>query len=206
MRMTRLAERLGFSSVGQSRLILAAGMSIVAVGLCHPTRVLSQSPNSQSPTQSQRATSRLAGLYLKWLDEDVRWIVTSNERSDYLALQNNSERLEFIKGFWLHRNPDSASAENTFRDEHYRRIAYSNTRFASKRPGWMTDRGRIYIVYGKPDSITSYATGANGETQPSEIWHYRKLRYTGQPGTGFDVKFVDACKCGDYKVESLPEL
>ncbi len=206
MRMTLICKHLGLSNVSRSRLILAAGMYIVAVGLCHPTSVLSQSPDTQSPTQSQRATSKLAGPYLKWLDEDVRWIVTSNERSDYLTLQNNSERLEFIKEFWLHRKLDSASTENTFRDEHYRRIAYSNTRFASARPGWMTDRGRSYIVYGKPDSIEAYPSGGNGDARPFEVWHYRKLQYNGQPGSGFFVKFVDACKCGDYKLESFPEL
>jgi GWxTD domain-containing protein len=113
-----------------------------------------------------------------------------------MAIKSNPERLEFIKEFWQRRNPNPASNENRLRDEHYRRISYSNARFSGTHPGWMTDRGRIYIVYGKPDSIDAHPSGAEGDKTPFETWRYRD----------FAVKFVDACKCGDYKLASPPKL
>jgi GWxTD domain-containing protein len=142
--------------------------------------------------------------FLTWLDQDVRWIISAEERSAYMALPSDAERLQFIKEFWQRRNPDPTSPENKFKEEHYRRIAYSNTHFATTHPGWMTDRGRTYIVYGKPDSIDVYPSGERGDARPTEVWHYRTLLgqnfSAGQ--SGLDVKFVDNCKCGDYQFDS----
>ena len=89
-------------------------------------------------------------------DEDVRWIITSEEESAFKKLSNDAERDTFIEGFWLRRDPTPDTAENEYKEEHYRRIAYANEHFAAGMPGWRTDRGRIYIMFGPPDSIDAH--------------------------------------------------
>src|SRR3990172_10461050 len=95
----------------------------------------------------------------KWLDEDVLYIITDEERSAFKKLTTDEERYQFIEQFWLRRDPSPDTIENEFKDEHYRRIAFSNERFASGKPGWKTDRGRIYITWGAPDQIESHPSG-----------------------------------------------
>jgi GWxTD domain-containing protein len=136
--------------------------------------------------------SELAGPYLTWVDEDVRWIIAPEERAAYLGLADNAERLEFIKQFWVRRNPTPGSAENRFKEEHYRRVAYANVHFAAGKPGWVTDRGRIYIVDGPPGSIDSHPAGDAGEAKPFQVWQYG----------GTSMRFVDRCACGDYELEA----
>jgi GWxTD domain-containing protein len=148
----------------------------------------------------------LKGEYKKWLDEDVRWIITDEEARAFKSLSNDEERDQFIEQFWMRRNPNPDSPENEFRDEHYARIAYADEHFAAGKPGWMTDRGHIYIAYGKPDSIDSHPSGGsydrpmeegggNTSTFPFEVWHYR---YLAGVGDNIDIEFVDTCMCGDY--------
>ena len=103
----------------------------------------------------------LKGAYKKWLDQDVAYIITDQERKAFLNLSNDEERESFIETFWQRRNPDPDSPENEFREEHYRRIAYANEHFAAGKPGWKTDRGRIYIMWGKPDDIDSHPSGGS---------------------------------------------
>ena len=137
------------------------------------------------------------GPYLKWLDEDVRYLISAAERASYLALETNVERDAYIRQFWEVRNPSPGAIENRFREEHYRRLAYANQHFAANDPGWMTDRGRTYIVFGPPDSIRTQAAGL----VPAETWHYRFLpQYSG----GRDLQFVDRCGCGRYELQDLP--
>ncbi len=142
----------------------------------------------------------------KWLNEDVRWIITDEEARAFKNFSNEEEREQFIEMFWQRRNPNPDSPENEFRDEHYARIAYSNEHFAAGKPGWMTDRGHIYIAFGKPDSIDSHPSGGsyerpmeegggNTSTFPFEVWHYR---YLAGVGDNIDIEFVDTCMCGDY--------
>jgi GWxTD domain-containing protein len=157
--------------------------------------------------QRRKATiAELKGEYKKWLDEDVRWIITDEEEKAFKSLANDEERDQFIEQFWLRRNPNPESQDNEFRDEHYARIAYANEHFAAGKPGWMTDRGHIYISYGKPDSIDSHPSGGsydrpmeegggNTSTFPFEVWHYRYLEGVGD---NIDIEFVDTCMCGDY--------
>src|ERR1051326_4408069 len=129
---------------------------------------------------------KLGGVYKKWLDEDVRWIITDEELSAFKKLQNNAERDTFIEGFWQRRDPTPDTAENEYKEEHYRRIAYANEHFAAGMPGWRTDRGRMYIMYGPPTSIDSHPMGGpyqrpadegggQTETFPFEVWRYRYL-------------------------------
>ncbi len=157
--------------------------------------------------QQQKALKgELHGVYKKWIDEDVHWIITDTELQAFKSLSNDEERDTFIENFWLRRNPNPDSPENEFREEHYARIAYANEHFAAGKPGWRTDRGHIYIAYGKPDSIDSHPSGGSyqrpteeggGETStfPFEVWHYR---YIEGVGDNIDIEFVDTCQCGDY--------
>jgi GWxTD domain-containing protein len=148
----------------------------------------------------------LGKTYRKWLDEDVRWIITDEERSAFMQLSNDEERDQFIEAFWQRRDPTPDTEENEFKEEHYRRIAYANEHFAAGIPGWKSDRGRIYIVYGPADEIESHPSGGSyerpmdeggGETStfPFEQWRYRYIEGIGQEVI---IEFVDSCMCGDY--------
>jgi len=145
-------------------------------------------------------------FYKRWLDEDVRWIITSEEEQAFKKLSTNAERDQFIETFWQRRDPTPDTEENEYKEEHYRRIAYSNEHFAAGVPGWRTDRGRMYIMYGKPDSIDSHPAGGpyqrsaeegggQTETFPFEVWRYRYLDNIGQE---VEIEFVDPCGCGEY--------
>jgi GWxTD domain-containing protein len=148
----------------------------------------------------------LKGSYKTWVEQDVKWIITDEELEAFKHLSNDEERDQFIENFWRRRNPDPDSPDNEYREEHYARIAYANEHFAAGKAGWRTDRGHIYIAYGKPDSIDSHPSGGsyerpmdegggNTSTFPFEIWHYR---YIEGIGDNIDIEFVDTCMCGDY--------
>jgi GWxTD domain-containing protein len=160
----------------------------------------------QQKQQQKSLKQEVSKVYKKWLDEDVRWIITDEERGAFKQLSNDEERDSFIEGFWLRRDPTPDSAENEYKEEHYRRIAYANEHFASGVPGWRTDRGRIYIMYGKADEIDSHPSGGSynrpqeeggGSTStfPFETWRYRYLEGVGQE---IQIEFVDPCMCGEY--------
>jgi GWxTD domain-containing protein len=157
--------------------------------------------------ERRKATvAELKGEYKKWLNEDVRWIISDEEEKAFKSLANDEERDQFIEQFWLRRNPNPDSLDNEFKDEHYARIEYANEHFAAGKPGWLTDRGHIWISFGKPDSVDSHPSGGSyqrsvdeggGETStfPFEVWHYR---YLPSVGDNIDIEFVDTCMCGDY--------
>jgi GWxTD domain-containing protein len=143
-----------------------------------------------------------------WLNKDVRWIITDEEKKAFMQLSNEEEREQFIESFWDRRNPNPDSEDNEFKDEHYRRIEYANEHFPAGMPGWMTDRGRIYIVYGPPDEIESHPSGGsyerpmeegggNTSTYPFEDWRYRYIEGIGQEVI---IEFVDDCQCGAYEM------
>ena len=169
-----------------------------------------QDPLKRPRKKDDQAATRekLGGVYKKWLDEDVRWIITDEELSAFKKLQNNAERDTFIEGFWQRRDPTPDTAENEYKEEHYRRIAYANEHFAAGMPGWRTDRGRMYIMYGPPTSIDSHPMGGpyqrpadegggQTETFPFEVWRYRYLEGIGQE---IEIEFVDDCSCGAYEM------
>jgi GWxTD domain-containing protein len=171
-----------------------------------PDPLKRQLSDKEKFAQQKALKGELHGVYKTWLDQDVRWIITDQEMQAFKHLANDEERDQFIENFWLRRNPNPDSPENEFREEHYARIAYANERFAAGKPGWKTDRGHIYIAYGKPDSIDSHPSGGsyerpmdegggNTSTYPFEIWHYRYLQGVGD---NIDIEFVDTCMCGDY--------
>jgi GWxTD domain-containing protein len=150
--------------------------------------------------------------YKKWLNEDVLYIISPEERTAFLRLATNEEREQFIENFWLRRDPTPDSQENEFKEEHYRRIAYANEHFASGIPGWKTDRGRIYIMWGPADEVQSNPSGGTYDrppeegggttsTYPFETWRYRYLE-----GLGNEVilEFVDPTESGEYHLTEDP--
>jgi GWxTD domain-containing protein len=171
-----------------------------------PDPLKRQLTDDEKRAQQKELRGELHGTYKKWLDQDVRWIITDQEMKAFKNLSNDEERDSFIENFWLRRNPNPDSPENEYKEEHYARIAYANEHYAAGMPGWKTDRGHIYIAYGKPDSIESHPSGGNYErpmdegggstsTFPFEVWHYR---YLAGIGDNIDIEFVDTCMCGAY--------
>ncbi len=168
---------------------------------------LKRRPNDKQKKAQKRALNiELSKTYKKWLNEDVVWIITDQERAAFKQLSNDEERDNFIEAFWQRRDPTPDTEENEYKEEHYRRIAYANEHFAAGIPGWKTDRGRIYIMYGPADEIDSHPSGGSyerpieeggGETStfPFEDWRYRYLEGIGQEVI---IEFVDTCMCGDY--------
>jgi GWxTD domain-containing protein len=129
--------------------------------------------------------------YKKWLQEEVPYVITDDERAAFRKLSTDEEREQFIEQFWERRNPNPGSPENEFKEEYYRRIAYANEHYASGIPGWKTDRGRIYITYGPADEIEAHPSGGNyqrtpeegggqTETYPFETSRYRYIDNVGQ--------------------------
>jgi len=168
---------------------------------------LNRPRSDQQRYKDQRALRQeLSETYKNWLNQEVPYIITDEERKAFLSLSNDEEREAFIEAFWQRRNPNPDSPENEFREEYYRRIAYANEHFAAGKPGWKTDRGHIYIAYGAPDEIDSHPSGGmyerppeegGGETStfPFEVWTYRYLEGIGE---NVNIEFVDTCQCGDY--------
>lgn len=148
----------------------------------------------------------------KWMNEDVTYIITDEERKAFKQLNTDEEREQFVEQFWLRRDPTPDTVENEFKEEHYRRIAYANERFASGIPGWKTDRGRIYITFGPPDERDEHPSGGTyerptaeggGETTtfPFEDWRYR---YIEGIGNDVNIEFVDTTMTGEYHMTMDP--
>ena len=168
-----------------------------------------------SRDQKQRIKKTLKELdtpYKTWLNEDVIYIISPEERSAFLQLETNEEREQFIESFWLRRSSNPDLPDNDFKEEHYRRIAYANEHFASGIPGWKTDRGRIYIIWGKPDEIESHPTGGTYDrpmeegggsttTYPWETWRYRYLEGIQE---NVVLEFVDPSGSGEYHLTTDP--
>jgi len=168
---------------------------------------LKRPPNAKQKKRNERALKiELSKPYKKWLDEDVVYIIMDEERAAFKQLSNDEERDNFIEAFWQRRDPTPDTEENEYKEEHYQRIAYANEHYAAGVPGWKTDRGRIYIVFGKPDEVESHPSGGTyerpmeeggGETStfPFEQWRYRYIEGIGQEVI---IEFVDTCMCGEY--------
>jgi GWxTD domain-containing protein len=169
-------------------------------------------PLKRPATEKQRKRNQralkveLSKTYKTWLEADVVYIITDEERAAFRQLSNDEERDNFIEAFWQRRDPTPDTEENEYKEEHYQRIAYANEHFAAGVPGWKTDRGRIYIVFGKPDEIESHPSGGTyerpmdeggGETStfPFEDWRYRYIEGIGQEVI---IEFVDTCMCGEF--------
>ncbi|HEY6346689.1 MAG TPA: GWxTD domain-containing protein [Bryobacteraceae bacterium] len=173
--------------------------------------LLAQAPSNPQP--NGQADTRRQTPYEKWLNEEVVYIISPEERTAFRALGTDEERQHFIEQFWQRRDPTPGTPENEFLEEHYRRIAYANENFASNSvPGWKTDRGMIYIKYGPPDEREEHPTGGAYErpldqgggivtVYPFDKWLYR---YIQGIGNNVNIEFVDPSGTGDYRMSSDP--
>ena len=166
----------------------------------------------QRKKQEKKLQKELETPYKKWLNEDVAYIISDEEKQAWKRLATDDERQQFIEQFWLRRDPTPDTEENEFKEEHYRRIAYANEHYASGIPGWKTDRGRIYIMYGPADEIEDHSSGGSyqrpmeeggGETStyPFQTWRYR---YIEGIGTNIMIEFVDPTMSGEFHMTMDP--
>ena len=160
----------------------------------------------------KQTLKELDNAYKQWLSEDVVYIITPEERNAFLQLQTNEEREQFIEQFWLRRSSNPDLPDNDFKEEHYRRIAYANEHYASGIPGWKTDRGRMYIMWGPADEVDSHPTGGTYDrpmeegggstsTYPWETWRWRYLEGIGE---NIILEFVDPSGSGEYHLTMDP--
>ena len=167
----------------------------------------------QQRAQEKVPRPELDTAYRKWLNEDVAYIITDAERTSFKQLTTDAEREQFIRQFWLNRDPTPGTIENEFKEEHYRRIAYANAQYASSFPGWKTDRGRIYITYGPPDEIDDHSSGgaytlpreeggATITTYPFQQWRYK---YIEGMGSNVIMEFVDKARTGEFHLTLDPK-
>jgi GWxTD domain-containing protein len=165
-------------------------------------------PSQDVSTNPRNVKPELKDAYKRWLNTDVEYIITKDEKRAFLALTTDEERENFIENFWRRRDPNPDTEENEYREQYYERIAYANEHFTSGIPGWRTDRGRIYIAWGKPDSVETHPTGGaydrpswegggSTTTYPFEIWWYRHLDGVGE---GIEIEFVDPTGTGEYRI------
>jgi GWxTD domain-containing protein len=168
--------------------------------------------SKQQKDRHQKLAKELGNAYKDWLEQDVPYIISKEELELFQQLSTNEEREQFIEAFWARRNPSPESLENTFKEEHYRRIAYANEHYASGIPGWKTDRGRLYIMWGPPDEIESHPTGGTYDrpmqegggstsTYSWEKWRYRHLEDVGE---NVEMEFVDESGSGEYHLTMDP--
>src|SRR2546421_9002486 len=206
-----------------SRVVRALFVSIFSVAISIPPVFGQQAQDPVAPPAPQkldketkrkmrRTLKELDSAYRQWLTEDVTYIISPDERNAFLQLDTNEEREQFIEQFWLRRSSNPDLPENDFKEEHYRRIAYANEHYASGIPGWKTDRGRMYIMWGPADEVDSHPTGGTYDrpmeegggstsTYPWEKWRYRDLEGMGN---NIELEFVDPSGAGEYHLTMDP--
>ena len=184
-----------------SAVILAIAAAVVLMAWpSKPAPAVAAAPAAPA-AQKQVLQMSLATPYTKWLTEDVAYIITDRERAAFKSLTTDAEREHFIEQFWLQRDPTPGTVENEFKEEHCRRIAYANQHYAADIPGWKTDRGRIYIVYGPPDEIDSHPYSNASTPHPYEQWRYRFIEGVG---ANVIIEFVDFTGTGAYRMTLDP--
>jgi GWxTD domain-containing protein len=206
-----------------SRVVRALFVSIFSIAIAMPPAFAQQAQDPAAlpvPKKMDKDTKRkmrktlkeLDSAYRQWLTEDVTYIISPDERNAFLQLDTNEEREQFIEQFWLRRSSNPDLPDNDFKEEHYRRIAYANEHYASGIPGWKTDRGRMYIMWGPADEVESHPTGGTYDrpmeegggstsTYPWETWRWRYLEGIGE---NVIIEFVDPSGSGEYHMTMDP--
>ena len=207
---------MGFSRCQLPLLLLSTLITSSVHALAQDQATSQESPSTATNKEERKREKKLArelgSAYDSWLKEDIPDIITNEERRAFLQLSTNEEREQFVESFWDRRNPDPESAANTYKEEHYRRLAYADERFASGIPGRKTDRGHIYVLWGPPDEIESHPTGGTYDrpidqgggsttTYPWELWRYRHLESVGE---NIEIEFVDPSGSGEYHITIDP--
>ncbi|HWS56681.1 MAG TPA: GWxTD domain-containing protein [Pyrinomonadaceae bacterium] len=201
----------------QRRMVsLLLASALVALG---PAAAMAQKDKKKSGddqdvmARERNVRKEKSKVFEKWLNEDVAYIITDEEKKAYKKLATDEEREQFIEAFWRRRDPDPDTEANEYLEEHYERVAYANQHFASGIPGWKSDRGRIYIMYGPPHERETHPAGGSYErpsyhgggsttTYPFEVWFYRHLPGIG---SGIEIEFVDPTGTGEYRIARNPE-
>jgi GWxTD domain-containing protein len=209
-----------------SRVVRTLFVSVFSTVLAVPQVFAQQAPPTQDPLtppvaqkmtkdtkrKMKKTLKELDNSYKQWLTEDVTYIISPEERNAFLQLDTNEEREQFIEQFWLRRSSNPDLPDNDFKEEHYRRIAYANEHYASGIPGWKTDRGRMYIMWGPADEVDSHPTGGTYDrpmeegggsttTYPWETWRWRYLEGIGE---NVILEFVDPTGSGEYHLTMDP--
>ncbi|MFZ5434577.1 MAG: GWxTD domain-containing protein [Calditrichota bacterium] len=149
--------------------------------------------NGRREVRERRFGMRIPGIPISITNIDLairqlKYIATSEENKRLReAPPYDKERL--FKEFWNKRDPEGGTAKM---DEYYYRVEYANQKFATHRPGWETDQGRIYILYGEPTDIERHPFDAG--SRPYEIWFYAQIARR--------FVFVDYTGFGDYTLVS----
>ena len=177
-----------------------------------PPQTLTKEQRKEQKQKARKTLKELDSQYRQWLNEDVIYIISPEERNAFLQLDTNEEREQFIEQFWLRRSSNPDLPDNDFKEEHYRRIAYANEHYASGIPGWKTDRGRLYIMWGPADEVDSHPSGGTYDrpmeegggsttTYPWETWRWRYLEGIGE---NVIIEFVDPSGSGEYHMTMDP--
>src|SRR5919205_2555377 len=196
---------------------MALALGLLVSGSLAPSVVLAQKDKKAQqqdvPDRERNVKKERSNMFKKWIEEDVAYIITDDEKKAWKKLATDEEREQFIEQFWRRRDPDPDTELNEYLEEHYERVAYANQHFASGIPGWKTDRGRIYIMYGPPNEREthpmggsyerpSYEGGGSTTTYPFEVWFYR---YLPGIGSGIEIEFVDPTGTGEYRIARSPD-
>jgi GWxTD domain-containing protein len=198
---------------------LAVALGLLVSATAGPATALAQDKKGKSaqqqdvPDRERNVKKERSNMFKKWIEEDVAYIITDDEKKAWKKLATDEEREQFIEQFWRRRDPDPDTEVNEYLEEHYERVAYANQHFTSGIPGWKTDRGRIYIMYGAPNEKETHPSGGSYErpsyegggsttTYPFETWFYR---YLPGVGSGIEIEFVDPTGTGEYRIARSPD-
>ena len=217
-RITRILDGTSVAPVSRLRLACTLGACVIAMtatAVATPGRAASQRGGDSSrfivrPLQPRwiPPDSDVQPVSLEWLDGDewafeVQSIITSEELKEYSELQTSAQRDAFIARFWARRDASPATAANEFREEFSRRVRFARENLADAKsyatPGFDTDRGRVYLMFGRPDAIETEKAG----TDQIEVWRYRDI---AELGKDFSVRFSSTRGpyCGFRIVSSAP--
>ena len=205
-RIKRLLYPTGSSGVWAPALAAVVLMASTAMAFA----AWHVNPNA-GPT-SQQTDPKADNSWQKWLNEDVAYIITDQEKATFEGLKTDEEREHFVEQFWARRDPTPNTPENEFKEEYYRRVAYANKHWGGNLAGWKTDRGRIYIRYGPPDEIDSHPSGGiynrpdsegggQAMTHPFEDWRYSRFEGVGS----LTIEFVDSSSSGEFRMTLDPK-
>ncbi|HKG16026.1 MAG TPA: GWxTD domain-containing protein, partial [Pyrinomonadaceae bacterium] len=195
---------------------LALSLGLLVSSAAAPAAALAQKDKGKQqdvPERERNVKKERSNMFKKWIAEDVAYIITDDEKKAWKKLATDEEREQFIEQFWRRRDPDPDTEVNEYLEEHYERVAYSNQHFTSGIPGWKSDRGRIYIMYGPPNEKETHPSGGSYErpsyegggsttTYPFETWFYR---YLPGIGSGIEIEFVDPTGTGEYRIARSPD-
>ena len=198
--------------VGNWLFVVSVVLTLCPLGRASLAREKPIKPDKHERRRLKALQKEMESPYKKWLEEEVPYIISDEEKAAFKKLSTDEEREQFIESFWDRRNPNPGNPENEFKEEYYRRIAYANEHYSSGVPGWRTDRGRVYIMYGPPDEIDPHPSGGTYDRPPEEgggttaAFPFEQWRYRYIEGIGENVvlEFVDPTMTGEYHLAYDP--